>query len=412
MKPSVISPPILALVIASIGLGIQRKSISTLEQEVTILQNEIAARSSDTSPDSPRDKRPSPDKLAKDKQPIDWKKVTGAQQTNHMRTMMQLRKRLQAMSNEELITALEEIGALDLPAESREYLEEALFDTLAEKDLELALNQFVNRIEDERGSMSWALTSGMQEWVKKDPAAAIAWFDRQIADGKFDSKSLERRSQSRLHFEGSFIGVLLSSDPEAAGSRLAALPEDQRDDALFQYSYPLKREDQRAFAKLVREQIPEYDRARTLSEQASRMVGDDGYLKVTEFLERIQATPAERSACVEKAAESTIEMISSKKKVTREDLDTLREWVTSQGPEKTGAVTGKVLASATQNGRKLEFSEAAELAVQYNNASGNDEVLYSFLKSWPAQENKEQARALAEKISDVKRREEILKNLE
>jgi hypothetical protein len=34
------------------------------------------------------------------------------------------------------------------------------------------------------------------------------------------------------------------------------------------------------------------------------------------------------------------------------------------------------------------------------------------LQSWSARENKDQARALAEKITDEKRREEILKHLE
>ena len=400
------------LVFACIGLGIQRQSISTLEKEVALLENGIAARSSGSSADQVRGEFPPLDKLAKDKEPIDWKQVAEARRGNDMRMMMRLQKRMLAMSKEELIIALGEIATLDLPPESREMLEQMLFGPLVQKDPELALTQFMDRISDQRGRINWALGSAMQEWAKKDPAAAIKWFDRQIAAGTFDSKSLDGESQSRLQFERSLIGVLLSSDPEAAGSRLAALPEDQGDEALSWFSLPLKEEDQQAFAKLVREKVSAKDQARTLAQQATCMVGDDVYSKVTEFMERIQATPAERAACVEQAAESKIQMISSQKKVTREDLDTLREWVTAQAPEKTGALTGKALVSATQNGRKLEFLEAAKLAVQYNDASGDDEVLYNFLQGWPAQEDKEQARVLAGKISDVKRREEILKNLE
>ena len=89
----------------------------------------------------------------------------------------------------------------------------------------------------------------------------------------------------------------------------------------------------------------------------------------------------------------------------------MREWVTTQAPESTGNVTGKALANAIQNGRKIEFSEAAELAVEYNSAANNDDVLSSFLDSYGSRQNKEQARVLAEKISDPKRREEILKKL-
>ena len=72
---------------------------------------------------------------------------------------------------------------------------------------------------------------------------------------------------------------------------------------------------------------------------------------------------------------------------------------------------GKVLANATLGGRQLEFAAAAELAVQYNQSGGSDEVLGTFLESWPAREHKDEARLLAAGITDEKRREEILKNL-
>ena len=92
----------------------------------------------------------------------------------------------------------------------------------------------------------------------------------------------------------------------------------------------------------------------------------------------------------------------------------MREWVTAQAPESTGRTTGSVLANSLRVSHKLEFSEAAELAVQYYDASNNDDVLYSFLSNawWDARRNKEQARILAGKISDTKRREEILQNLQ
>lgn len=64
--------------------------------------------------------------------------------------------------------------------------------------------------------------------------------------------------------------MLLGSDPDAAGRRLAALPEDQRDEALSQFSFqPFKEENQAAFAKLVRDEIPEKEQARTLAKKIS-----------------------------------------------------------------------------------------------------------------------------------------------
>jgi hypothetical protein len=420
VKPTSLLPPVVALAIAGTWLGNQHQTISTLEQKSAALQKLITARTSGSLPSSSTTKPTSSTQAAKDKEPLDWKKIAAQMAERQssggmgdMRSMMKIHQRLQALSKEELVAALDEIAALDLPKESRAMLEQMLIGPLAEKDPELVLTRFIDRLQESDGAMSWQLAKAMQQWVKKDPASAAAWFDQQIAAGKFESKSLDGKSQTRLQFESNLINILLSSNPDAAGRRLAGLPEDQRDEALRQWSgQPLKDEDQAAFAKLVRDQIPEKEQARILAQKASYLVSNDGgYSKVTAFLDRIDATPAERTACVEQAAESKLQNTSHQKKITREDLDTMREWVTAQAPESTGTVTGKALANASQYGHKMEFSEAAELAVEYNSTANNDDVLSSFLDSYGSRQNKEQARVLAEKISDPKRREEILKNL-
>jgi hypothetical protein len=423
VKASLYIPPVVALALAGTWLAIQRQSISTLEQQSASLRKAIAAHSSDASAESPNTKPADPTKAANAKEPIDWKKIAaqlteirqadGTGGTGVMRTMMRFQERLQAMSKEELIAALDEFATLDFPTETRHMLEQMIILPLVEKDPELALTRFIHRLGDNDSSLTWQLSHAMQKWAEKDPAAASAWFDQQIAAGKFDSKALDGRSQTRIQFEKNLIHVLLSTDLEAAGRRLAAMPEGGRDAVLTQiFPQTLKNEEQLAFATLVREQVSKEKQAQTIAQQASRLVGKEGYAKVTEFLDRIQATPAERSASVEKAAESSIQTISHQSKITREDIDTLREWVTAQAPESTGRATGSALAYALQGSHKLEFSEAAELAAQYHDASDNDDVLYSFLNGWGARQNKEQARILAGKISDANRREVILQNLQ
>ena len=419
VKNPFLIPPVVALAIAGIWLGSQRRTISALEQESMVLQKAIAERGSGSALDSAPNRSASPEKLAEDKTPIDWKNVAAQLADLHqggmrnMRTIMRFERRLQAMSAKELIAALGEIAALDLPDDALEMLEQIILTPLAEKDPELALNQFVERLNSDEGSSFSEFSTAMQQWAKKDPLAAVAWIDRQIAAGKFDSKSLDRKSRPRLALEGVLIVVLLGSDSDAAGCRLAALPEDQRAEALNTFSSQLpKKEDQFAFAELVRNHLPEKQQIQTLGQQASRLISSGGYPKVTEYFDRIQATPAERAACAEQAVESKIQWDSSQKKISREDLDAMREWVTTQVPEKTGTITGKLLAYASHNRLKMEFSEAAELAVHYNDASGNDDVLFTFLDGRPAQQNKEQARLLAAKISDEKRRTDILKKLE
>ena len=421
LKSPLLIPPVIALAIAGVWLGSQRRTISTLERESAVLQKAISARDSGAVADSPQAKPAAPAKVTKDKEPIDWKKIVSqfaetrqAGGMGDMRVMIRFQQRLQAMSKEELVAAFYEIAALDLPDESRATLERMLIDPLIQKDPELALTKFIDRFEDNDGTMGWKLSNAMQEWAKKDPARAMAWFDQQIAAGKFDSKSLDGKSQSRIQFEGALIKTLLDSDPAAAGLRLGAMPEDQRNEILNHYSYsfqPLKDEEQLAFAELVRSQIPAKDQAKAIARQASRLLGDEGYTNVTAYLDRINATPEERAASALQVSESRFQSISSQKKITREDLDAMRKWVISQAPEKAGDATGNTLGNSTQNGRKMDFSEASALAVEYNTAAGNDDVLVSFLNT-AGRRNKEQARVLAEKISDVARREEILKKLE
>jgi hypothetical protein len=419
VKNSFLILPVVALTIAGIWLGSQRRTISVLKQESTFLHKAIAERSSGSTLDYAPDRSASPSKLARDVTPINWKNIaaqladTYQSDMRNIRAISRFEQRLQAMSAKELIAALNEISALDLPGCTLEMLEQIVLTPLIEKDPELALNQFVERLRSHEGTPISELSMAMQQWAKKDPLAAVAWTDRQIAAGKFDSKSLDRKSRPRIALEGALIVALLDSDSNAAGRRLATLPAEHRAEALNTYSsHQPEKEHQFAFAELVRNHLPEEKKIQTLGQQASSLVSSECYSRATEYLDRIKATPAERAACVEQAVKSKIQWDSSQKKISREDFDAMREWVTTQVPERTGTITGELLAYASHNRLKMEFSEAAELAVHYNDASGNDDVLFTFLDGRPAQQNKEQARLLAAKISDEKRRTDILKKLE
>ena len=417
-SPSLI-PPAVALVVAGAWLASQRHAISSFENESIVLEKHIAAARSASAADPARAKPAGPVKAAKAKEPLDWKNIAAQfvemQQSGgmgDMRTIIRLQQRLRAMTQQEIVAALDEIASLGLAEDSRSLLEQMLIGPLVEKDPEFAIRHFIDRLQDPGRMIGWHLSNAMREWAKKDPAKATAWFDQQIAAGRFDSKSLDGKSQSRNQFEGNLISVLLASDPDAASRRLGAMAEDQRAEILGEHSFrQLGQENQLAFATLVRGQVPPKDQAKSLAQMASRLVDDDGYAKVTGFMDRIAATPAERKACVEQAVESRIQTISYQKKITLADLDAMREWTKVQAPDSTDSLTGKALANSLQGGGKMDFAAASELALHYQEISGNDDVLASFLDDWPAHRNKEQARVLAAKISDDKRREEILTKL-
>jgi predicted kinase len=418
LKATIFIPPVVALVIAGSWLTTQRRSISILENESTLLRKHIAAaRTASVSADPKRSAKPTG---TKSKDSTDWKKVSEAMlemQTNNgmgdMREMIRMHQRMQAMSKEEIVAALDEIAALDLTPAARAALEQMLLEPLVDKDPELALSRFSGRFQDDldRNNLSWRLADALGRWAKKDPGKATAWLDQEIAAGNFDSKALDGKNQARVQFEGRLISILLAADLEGAGRRLAGLPEDQRAEAL-QSASPgeIKEENQKAYADLVRSQVPENERNQVISRLASNLVSK-GYPEVTACLDRIAASPEERKAAVEQAATSKIQQSGYQKTVTSEDIDAMREWAESQSPGSADATTGKALARTNQGNGKFKFEDASALAVKYHEASGNDEVLVNFLGGWEARQHKEEATRLAEKISDVKSREKILNNL-
>ena len=186
--------------------------------------------------------------------------------------MMSYQSRLQKMTKEELVGALEQIAGLDLTKQERTMLQMMLVGPLVMKDPELALTRFSKDLGEDTGSMGWQLSSALGEWAKKDPAAATAWFDREIAAGTFDSKSLDGRSHYRNTFEANLIAQLISKDPAAAEARIAKLPADQRMEVLQARGFTqLKKADQAAFASLVRGHVSEEERIGIFGEAASNV---------------------------------------------------------------------------------------------------------------------------------------------
>lgn len=419
LKPSLFIPPVVALALVVGWVVTQRRSISAVEEQSLVLEKRIAAaRGSVAGEDSREVEKPAWNKITDTKAPLDWKKI--AEQlaesqrggVGDMRTAIRLQQRLHAMPTEAILAALDEVAALDISAAARELLVLTLFGPLVEKDPEAALTRFADRLHDSAGTMRWQLQNALANLGKKEPSKASAWLDQQIAAGNFESKSLDGRNSLRTQFEGALIATLISFGPQGAGARLAALTEEQRTEVMRHHTMGnLKEEDQKVFAEIVRAQLPEDAVVQTISQAAARAVHRGGYPEVTAYLDQIEATPAERKSTAEQAANSQIQQLSQQKGVSREDLDSMRIWVETQAPGSADATTGKALGQAVRRDGKFDFSQAAALALEYHESSGNDEILSNFLDGWAAMQNQAEARVLAEQIADEKRREEILKKL-
>ena len=414
MKPPSLILPVTALILAGCWVGVLRRSKAGLEAECDRLQSQIAAMK------APPLASASPlDPAAKHRKAIEWRRIAGHFQNRmqsgallDMRVAMRFRQRMEAMDAGEIIATLEEVAVLGLPDEARGDLERTLLESLIQKDPELALERFVDRAGSGEHWLGFLLSGALQAWAARDSEAADAWFDRQIAAGNFESKALDGVSNPRQMFESSIISALLASSPEAAARRLAGLPEDQRGNVMHMYFLTtVPEETQVVHAQLVRARVAAEDRAGTIASQASLLFRPGDYSAVTAYLERIDATPDERTACAMKAVQNMNPKIPGSNHLTREDFDSLREWVGIQAPELIETITGKALGEAAQGNRKMSFAAAAELAVDYGASDGAEEALAAFLTSWAASSNKEAARALAEKIADEGRRAEVMEFL-
>lgn len=418
MKPLHFLAPAVAMVVAGVMLGAQRQKISRLEQETVVLKKHIAAERSEIEiRQAAEPTRPTKPEVAKDG--IDWLEIASVFGEMHqgggmgdMRKMMAFQSELQKMDKHELLAALDEIKALELGEDERMMLEAMLIGPLALKDPELLLNRFSDHLQDEHSAINWQLASALGEWAKKDQTAAIAWFDQAIADGTFDSKSLDGKSRMRTHFEANLISELVTTDPAAAQKRISALPADQRKDALSGYGFQVRNpKDQSAHADLVRANLSAEETYEVFGQQASMMAMMGGFERVDAYLDGIEAKGEERIKTAEKAAMSKITSSIHRSKVTEESFESMRAWLGTHAPESVERVTGQSLSEITMRGGNIKFSQAAEMVMKYHAQGGGDELLLGFLDGIHYTTEKAEARKIAEKISDPQMREQALENL-
>lgn len=414
MKPLHLVPPALALLAAGIWLGLQHQSLSNVEGRNTTLRERIEA-AKHAGPGDEEKGGGAGGKNGKQGGPkkIDWKDMAMRQRNMNrgenptdMRAMIEMQRALLSMSAEELIAQLDEIEALDIPEDARASLQGVLVGMLAEKDPKLALDRFGDKLDDERSGMSWQIANAFQQWSKKDPAAAMAWLDARIAAGKLESKSLNGMNDVRQRLESAAITSLIGTDVAAAGERLSRIPEGQRA-AIFQNGmlFNLKPGSEKAVADLIRSQVPKDEQTFTLAQSASMLIHQGGYERVGKFLGQIEANSSEREAIVAQAVQSKVmnERDSSKWEGAIADA---RTWALEQSPDAANRITGQALAQSPN------FSQAAELALKYQQESGSDEVLVSFLQGGAYRQNPEAALKLLDKISDPAKREELRKTFQ
>jgi hypothetical protein len=389
-----------------------KQSAATLEHEIDLLTQRIHMVKSAGDEESKAGGAGKDSSKAKDGK-IDWKDISkkmaemrGGGGMGDMRTMMRIQRLLLDMSAEDLAAQLDEIAKLDLDDMAKKQLQSMILGALAEKDPKMVIERFGDESADENSPGRWSVQMALGKWAEKEPAAAAAWLDKQIAAGKFDSKSLDGKNQERIRFEGVLVAQLLKTDPAAASARVAALPEDQREDFFNQgFFFQVTPANESSYTKLVRESVPADKVGGILANTAGNLAFQGSYERVDGFIATSKATDEEKKSIVKQVMQNKLSQHGDSK-INVQELDKARAWAATQSPGVVDKATGEALANTLWRGG--DFKTASELALQYNASSGNDEVLAAFLKSSQVQNSKaDEAKPLIDQIKDPALREEI-----
>ena len=397
-----------ALIAGGVWLNSKRAQIAEIETQTALLEERIvqavgpAAQSSIPTPTDEPGGIPSREP-SQASESIDWQMIIGSITTpGNRRERQELQHRLQAMSFPDLIDEMEQARKHGL---NDHWVVMIFLNPLADKDPASALDLFYR---DAPRSARTTLRSAFNSWATQDPARSSAWLDQQIALGHLDATQLDGVNEMRVHFEEALLESLIKSNPQIAEQRLNMLTEEEAYRVLQTFGRDLRRrlekDDYAHYAHLIREGLPEARQLSLLSETAGRIL-HQGDAEFTGFLSAIQATPAERDACVAHAIGRKISHAFGDGAVTVEAVDEIREWAGSLDAGGIDRAVGGAIGKSVL-GRRVPFEDAAELALHYQTISGQDDALIGFLSNHQ-RSHCDDAQALVDRIKDPARVAEL-----
>ena len=425
MKPTTFIPPALVLVATTTWISYQHNSLSTVTQQNAKMQqclvdhatsatSPLIASSLKTSEESEK----LPDDITMDGQllirRIAEMLVANGNNTNFSNKGITnpvwelIQHHRGALSKEGLTLALDEIGMHNFPDEFRLDMERDFMHSLSRKDPSFTLNHYESWVNSDHNCNQF-FTYAIEQWARQDPQQASIWLDKQYAS----IKTLDPKSQNMCALEGGLITALLSQNPSAAAARMQNLPEAHRELTMCEAMRNIDESGLKPLvvANFIRENLPPQEQMEALFWNVYPY-GPDA--EITAYLKSIEATPDERASCVANVLSRKIEDLSERKKITDNDLQSMRAWSNIQSPETTDKATGSALAAAVIENKNLAFNEAVQLVSQYDQASGHEETMFSFLSSFDETDThfSSEILSLAAKLSDSEKRKEILNLLE
>jgi hypothetical protein len=151
------------------------------------------------------------------------------------------------------------------------------------------------------------------------------------------------------------------------------------------------------------------ERGAALASATSMMVHHGGYEKVGEYLDDIEATPAERKAVASQTASSKLQSLAHQGTLDRAAIHEMRGWLSKQSPDDVDTITGETLGNIWN--QNVKWEDNAKMIGELHTDGASDELLISFLSGHQTSLHKQAAVNMALKIEDEAKREKVLQSL-
>lgn len=319
-----------------------------------------------------------------------------------MREILALQKKLLAMDASELIEAMEQIESLEIEDDEKRSLQYMMIAQLGEKDPELAVTTLFGKLDAASGASDEGtfFASVFGKWASQDANAATLWLDGRIAEGAFATTSLDGENRTLDAYEAAVLNALITGDGNSDPSRLEKMPGNRRTEilnGLAVQSYDEK--ELLKYRKIVEDLISSDDRSDIYKKHVDSIAYLGDYERLDSFLQVVEPDDETRSDLVESAAIATVQKKSWTQKITEDDVNEVRVWVSKQSPAELDSITGAMIAGDNFYGSNENADERIRWVLKYHEESANDDVLIGFLKE--ANVDDEQRSALLSQFRDA-----------
>lgn len=294
-----------------------------------------------------------------------------------------------AMDSDALFALLDEIDAAGVLSADRDIIERHLAKVLIARDPAAGFSHFC---DPERYKWSFFLEGLFAGWVEEDSETAVAWLRDHIAGG----------GKTPVRFISRPFFVSLEDKPDLSASLVAAMPEAGRLESLrcLAAGSLHKASFQPGWARIVRTQLPEADRAEAIAWPLGNWSDGDGtpllLHEVDAYLTNIDADVEERRACIlQVAAQERSWREPDRKHVDfATGLDLMRTWVGEQEPQLVDEATVRALETTG------DLNEAGEAAIRLHEQTGDERYLHAVLGRTNRFDEAGTVKRLLDRVSD------------